>query len=295
MLSFLRNLFDRDRGRWDTAELARRLGVSDDQLRAIRPAYHRFQIPKRRGGMRTILAPEPALRQLQRRILRRVLARLKAHPACVGFERGHSIVTNAQPHAGKRVVIRLDIHDFFASTSARRVERYFRDIGWRKEPAALLTKLCTYEGGLPPGAPTSPRLANLVNYRVDARLEGLAHARHASYTRYADDLTFSSDEPMDEDGQPVRLTPIIAFTREVLAENGYRLHHGRKLRIMRTGDRQQVTGLVVNDRPQLPRPTRRWLRAVEHRLATGQPITLTPQQLAGWRALRGMIEAQRAR
>ena len=273
---------------YDVEELARRLDIPIDELKAVPVAYKRFTVRKRSGGTRTLLAPEPALKRTQRRILRRLLARLKTHPAATGFQKGHSIVTNALPHVGKAVVIRLDIRDFFPATHAKRVKKYFRKIGWNNEAATLLTRLCTWENGLPQGAPTSPRLSNLVNYRLDARLEGLAHSQGAAYTRYADDMTFSLAATNH------RVSSSIVFcAKRILRDFKYTLHMGKKLRIRRAHQQQRVTGLVVNNAPNLPRGTRRWLRAVEHRHATGRNATLTPAQLAGWKALQNMIATQR--
>jgi retron-type reverse transcriptase len=299
-------------GRLDVVELARRLGVTPDELRSVPIAYRQFQVSKRRGGTRTILAPADPLKAMQRRILRRLLRRLKAHPCVTGFERGHSIVTNALPHVGRDVVIKLDLKDFFSSTSAARVEAYFRRIGWDADAAALLARLCTHQGALPQGAPTSPRLSNLVNYRLDARLAALAESRQVSYSRYADDITLSGDAGDARDGSsnpppvgrtnpktferiesPGRINDLIHTIKTIVAEEGYVLHTGKKLRIARRGDRQLVTGIVVNEKPNLPRATRRRLRAVEHRLRTGRDATLTPAQLAGWRALQAMVENQR--
>lgn len=285
-------------------ELARRLDVPAAGLRAVRPAYREFRIPKRSGGTRQILAPEDSLKALQRRILRRLLARLRSHPAAHGFERGRSIVTNARAHVGRAVVVRMDLRDFFTATTAKRVRKYFRGIGWNRPAARLLTHLCTWEGGLPQGAPTSPRLSNLVNYRLDARLTGLATRKRlrdsfrtrrvvgtteigATYTRYADDLTFSF--PTDD---PTVIRYVIVVTKHIVGQEGYELHLRQKLQIRRRHDRQQVTGLVVNERADLPRSTRRWLRAVEHRADRDGRSTLTPEQLAGWQALRAMIEQQ---
>ncbi|MHC4949226.1 MAG: reverse transcriptase family protein, partial [Planctomycetota bacterium] len=258
-------------------------------LAAVDARYRAFDIPKRDGrGRRRILAPAPELKAVQRRILRRVLALLVAHPAATGFERGQSIVTNARRHAGRAVVVRLDIVDFFPSTTARRVHDFFRRVGWSREAARRLTDLCTRDGGLPQGAPTSPRLANLVNYRLDTRLARLADVCGAVYTRYADDLCFSTD---GDDGG--RVGRIITAAAMIAGDEHYRLHRRRKRHVRRRHQQQRVTGLVVNDRVGLPRTTRRRLRAIEHHLATGRPASLTEAQLAGWRALRSMIETQR--
>jgi RNA-directed DNA polymerase len=275
--------------RHDLDELARRLGLETAELRSLRAHYREFEIPKRSGGTRTILAPDPATKAVQRRILHRLLDRLPAHAAVHAYERGRSIVTNAVAHERAAVVLKLDLRDFFASTAASRVRRYFRVLGWDRETAKILVRLTTYEGGLPAGAPTSPRLANLVNVMLDARLAGLARREGATYTRYADDLTFSFAR---DDGAAVRR--VIRVARRILWAERYELHLARKLQVRRRWERQLVTGLVVNDRVAIPRDRRRWLRAVEHHLANGRPATLTPDALTAWHGLELMVERQAA-
>ena len=284
---------------YDIAELARRLDLPAQALKRQRPDYHLFTIAKANGGVRNIHAPSDALKQMQRTILRRLLARLAVHPAAHGFEKGRSIVTNAQAHVGKAVVLRMDIQNFFNSTGTSRVKKYFRAIGWNEPAAKLLVNLCTYQGSLPQGAPTSPRLSNLVNYVMDVRLTDLAASlsthsaayesgtASVAYTRYADDLTFSF---ATDDRQAVQLA--IYATKQFVGDLGYRLHQKKKLRIMRRHDRQIVTGLVVNDVVNLPRAVRRRLRAVEHHIKAGRAATLSLGQLAGWHAMENMIVKQ---
>lgn len=269
------------------ADLSGRLGVGAEDLGRIQVVYREFIIPKKSGGQRRIHAPVPALRTLQRKILCRVLGRLKCHPCATGFERGHSIVTNARVHAGRAVVIRMDLKDFFTTTTSLRVQDYFQRIGWNQAAAELLTRVCTHEGGLPQGAPTSPRLSNLVNIKLDARLAGLSAKLGAAYTRYADDLTFSFGED-----DPRAIHKLIDGVRRLARRAGYRVHRRKKFHIRRRHDRQVVTGLVVNQRARLARSRRRWLRAVEHRLALGRPASLTPAQMAGWRSFQRMVAAQ---
>lgn len=272
----------------DLDELSRRLGIEADLLRRVQPSYREFTLPKRSGGTRRISAPDETLRDLQRLVLRRVLDRLRAHPCATGFERGHSIVTNALPHVGRGIVLRTDIRDFFGSTSKKRVEKYFRKIGWNREAAGVLARLCTHNGGLPQGAPTSPRLANLVNYRLDAALYTAAARRGVVYTRYADDITLSSDAAHRD-----ALLLVLGFARHLARKHGYSLHGKKKTRLRRRHQRQTVTGLVVNnDRPRLPREVRRRLRAIEHQLGTRGTASLTPGELAGWKSLQFMIERQ---
>lgn len=290
------------------AELARRLGMEEAALRQVTPAYSEFTIAKRSGAPRRILAPSPELKAVQRRILRRLLPGLISHPAAHGFERWHSIVSNALPHVGQPAILCMDIRNFFEATSAKRINNYFYRLGWDKDASNLLERLCTYDGSLPPGAPTSPRLSNLVNYRLDARLTALASQNLpkalryrnprtgseivvpvplqgiANYTRYADDLTFSFW--LDDDRL---IHHVLWFARYIVADEGYELHFRKKLRIRRSHDQQRVTGLVVNRSLNLPQTTRRWLRACAHHLKTRRPCTLSPAQLAGWRALQAMI------
>ncbi len=271
----------------DLNELARRLGIEAELLRSVKPKYREFNIRKRSGGTRRILAPEKTLRDLQRLILRRVLRRLRAHPCATGFEKGHSIVTNALPHVRQDLVLRTDIRNFFESTSEKRVQKYFRKIGWNREAAATLTRLCTHNGGLPQGAPTSPRLSNLVNFPLDVALHKAAEQKGLAYTRYADDITFSGDA-----GRREALMKLLGFARHIARRLGYTLHGKKKTRIRRRHQRQLVTGLVVNDAPRLPRETRRRLRAIEHQLSTRGSASLSEQQLAGWRSLQAMIKSQ---
>ena len=270
-------------------ELARRLGMPADDLRAFSPRYRKVFIKKRAGGERQLLVPHKRTKELQRKLLDRVLRRLRAHDRAVGFERGRSIVHNALPHAGQSVVVHLDAVDFFPSTAADRLERYFRRIGWNKAAAELLVRLTTHDNGLPQGAPTSPRLSNLVNYLLDLQMTRLAERWKVQYTRYADDISFSF--PKD---YPRHVRGVIQKAGRILKVHGYQMHKRRKLHIRRQHQQQAVTGLVVNEQVNLPRWRRRQLRAVRHHLRTGQQATMSPAQLQGWDALESMIRKQAA-
>lgn len=281
-------LFDRGLG---LEELARRLDIRQEQFLAVDRSYHEFQIRKRSGKPRHIAAPNPELKKLQRKILRRLLARLAVHPQATGFQPGISFVDNARCHQSQTVVIKVDLVDFFPSIQRQSIEKYFRAIGWNRKTARLLAELTTYRDVLPQGAPTSPRLSNLVNYLLDARLAGLASKYQSVYTRYADDITFSLG-PGDHD-----IHRLVKNILRIVRDHQYQPHIGRKFDVRRSHQRQVVTGLVVNDRANLPREKRRWLRAVEHRMnarnsggALGPSPTLTAKQLQGWQSLRKMID-----
>ncbi len=287
-MGFLSKLFGKsapDSGK-GVDELARRLATTPEALQKIPLDYRELRLPKKDGTPRILHAPADPLKTLQRTLLRKLLSRLAAHPAAMGFERGHSIVTNAAPHVGASLILKMDLRDFFTRTTATQVRDYFRAIGWNTEAANLLVKLTTHNGGLPQGAPTSPRLSNLLNCKLDARLFALALKFDAVYTRYADDMTFSLRTP---DKERMRVASLIRFTKQITKEHGYTLHQDKKLQIRRRHDRMLVTGIVVNQKLDLPRETRRKLRAIRHHLKTGRTATHNESQLKGWDALHQMI------
>jgi retron-type reverse transcriptase len=272
LLSGLSKLFGKRQR--TVAELARWLDTPEKELRewlTSSPAwargydYSRFTIPKRRGGSRTIDAPGENLKALQRKILHKLLNPLSPHPAATGFVPGHSIVDNARPHVGRGVVINLDLADFFPSVAARHVEQIFRAMNWDAEAATILARICTLDGRLPQGAPTSPALSNLVCRRLDARLSALAEHFNGHYTRYADDLTFSGDTLVPK-GQkdPKSVAWLLARARHVVEDEGFEVNE-KKVRVQRRNTAQVVTGIVVNDKASTPRAERRRLRAVLHR------------------------------
>lgn len=276
--------------RFDLDELARRLDLTPRELELLHPTYRHVAIPKQRGGQRQLAIPNPKLKATQRLILRRLLAKLRTHHTATGFQPGTSIANNAAAHVGMAVVIKMDLIDFFPATSAQRIEAYFQRIGWTPEAAALLSRLTTHDGGLPQGAPTSPRLSNLVNVVMDAQIERWVAYRRGVYTRYADDITISF--PKD---YPKRIRGTIQHVRRAAKAHGYTIHTRGKLRVVRRHQQQRVTSLVVNDKVNLTREKRRWLRAVEHRLRTTGQASLTPQQLAGWQSLQHMVKTQQDR
>ena len=308
ILKAIARLFDRGRS---VNELARWLDLPKDQLedwtlgrppepRGREYYYHRFTIPKRHGGQREIDAPSDALKALQRRVLHRLLNPLPLHPAATGFARGRSIVTNALPHANKGVVINLDLADFFHSISAERVNRSFRGLGWDKESSRILTNICTHQGQMPQGAPTSPALSNLVCRRLDTRLVTLAARYDGHYTRYADDITISYPQlrsarrSIGKSGVKSVTRRLLAVIRKIIEDEGFKIQRKKHVRIQRAHQRQTATGLVVNTRVNLHRAFRRTVRAAEHRDRVGRLDATGKTRLCGWQALRTMVEKQRA-
>lgn len=221
-------------------------------------SYRHFEIPKRRGGTRTITTPRKNLKTLQRSLLQVLTHLFPRHKCAVGFERGESVVSHAKVHAGKRWVYIVDLQDFFPSITRSRVYGMLRSKPFEaSEPLArYLSNLVTYDGVLPQGAPTSPILANLLCRRMDARLFRWARDRGLSYTRYADDLAFSTNrvEFREKDRAEIR---------KIIEDEGFQVHP-EKQKLMPWYGRQFVTGLVVNEKPNVPRSTIRNLRALLH-------------------------------
>jgi retron-type reverse transcriptase len=268
------------------ADLAARLKTKPEALLAFTPGYSKFTKPKRSGGVRTLFAPNPQTKALQKLVLRHVIGASRVHHAAFAYERGRGIKQHAAMHANKAVVVGLDIEDFFPSTRAQWIRDYFLAIGWDEQAAGVLTTITTYEGGLPQGAPTSPKLSNLVNFLLDKRLEGLGKRFGATYSRYADDIAFSFETDNNEE-----VKWLVHHAVNIIWDCGYKPHMKKKLMIRREHQRQLVTGLVVNfGSPRVSRETKRWLRAVEHRMQQGGEATLSPTQLASWKAFIASIE-----
>ena len=141
-----------------------------------------------------ISAPNKTMQSIQATINSRILSPVTMiHPAAVGFRNGHSVVDNANPHLGKRYVLKMDIHDFFFSIRSPRVKKTFEKIGYPENVSKVLGTLCCLHRHLPQGAPTSPSLSNIVGHEMDRKLAALAAEYGLAYTHYADDLTFSGD------------------------------------------------------------------------------------------------------
>src|SRR5581483_7153280 len=136
-------------------------------------------------------APAPELKAVQRRIAKKLLQTHPLHDACNGYRAGKSIVSNAVPHLDKDFVLNIDIKDFFTTISSKRVLGLFCSMGYSEETSYLLARLCTREGALPQGAPSSPDIANLICRRMDHRLSQFCKRREWHYTRYCDDITIS--------------------------------------------------------------------------------------------------------
>ncbi len=236
--------------------------------------YRIFRIQKRGGGERTISAPRTFLKAVQYYILRFILHKQPVSDFATGFVRGKGIVHNARLHTGLPFLLNVDLRDFFGSVTSSQVRGEFLKIGFPVMVADSLAHLCTFGGSLPQGAPTSPALSNLVFADVDQRVADLASVRAMGYSRYADDMTFSSLRPIPRH--------FLGELDRTLQGHGFRLNP-EKTRFAGPGQARYVTGLVVNVRPQVDRQTRRRMRAMFHQ-ASMNPGRFTDRanELLGW-------------
>ena len=227
--------------------------------------YHSWLLPKKKGGSREISAPVSYLKAVQRRLLDELFSKVTLHQCATGFRPNYSIKDNALPHVGKRVVVNVDISGFFQNTSLSIIRSAINrslPLDASLSVRRLMFDICTRAGGLPTGAPTSPAIANIGLIHFDNAISKACLKHDITYTRYADDLTFSGDDP----------GKILPYVEEWLERFGYKLDR-KKTNFFRRGRRQVVTGLVVNDKVSVPRATRRKLRAALHNLkAKGKDV-----------------------
>lgn len=262
-------------------------------------------LEKTSGKGRLLEMPKRRLKAIQRRLLHEILDQIPPHEAAHGYRRNRSIVTFAQPHVRKAMVLRFDLQEFFPSIQPSRVHALFRAAGYPAAVARLLTGLCTNtappevlaavpqrktlrqddDSGplyrwphLPQGAPTSPALANLCAYRLDCRLNGLARALGGTYTRYADDLAFSGGENLE---RCVRRLQVQVC--RIALEEGFSVQI-RKTRFMRRGVRQQIVGVVVNERLNVRRKDYDSLKAILHNCSRFGPSSQNREDRPDFRA-----------
>lgn len=270
----------------------------------LRHYHYRWKV-KRAGEQRLLEAPKQRLKSIQRRLLSGLLDRIPPHEAAHGFRVHRSIKTFAAPHVGQRIVLKLDLADFFPSIRHAQIVALFRTLGYSESVVLSLAGLCTnsapsdaWDGAprgwtrearwksealylrphLPQGAPTSPALANLCAFGLDCRLAGLAGSASATYTRYADDLAFSGGHNFERNAA--------RFYRHVCAivlEEGFSVNY-RKTRFMRRAMRQRLAGVVVNEKTNITRADFDDLKAILHNCLLHGPVSQNRDQIADFRA-----------
>ena len=232
--------------------------------------YTVFEIRKRAGGRRKISGPVTPLKLIQRKLNQVLQAVYRSRGPVHGFVHGRSIKSNAEAHKGCRLVLNIDLTDFFPSIHFGRVKGLLQSKAYQlpEQVALVLAQICCHEKALPVGAPTSPVVANMVCAPLDAELLVFARQHHCFYTRYADDITFSTDRP--------GFAPAVAYRddtshdwiigdelKRILKRNTFRINEA-KSRVFGKNSRQEITGLVVNSRTNVKRRVVRQVRAMLH-------------------------------
>jgi RNA-directed DNA polymerase len=253
-------------------ELCRFLKTSFFQVEAIinNPVYTDYKIKKKKGGDRQIFAPDKQLKAIQKRLN----YFLQAYYLCVKPKEVHgfvvhphylgtycNIVENAKVHTQKKFVLNIDLKDFFPSITARQVKQVFTSpyFNFSEQLATALTLLVTYQGKLPIGAPTSPVISNFVCHQLDSDLIKFCRDNQLTFSRYADDLTFSSNTEIDN-----QTTQVII---NLITKNNFEINE-KKLRLKTSNRKQTVTGLTVNEKVNVDRKLLKKIRAMLHDFKT---------------------------
>lgn len=240
--------------------------------------YKRFKVAKKSGGFRLISAPMPRLKKAQHYVLEEILNKVETHPKANGCVIGKSILTNAAPHVNKAVVINQDLKNFFPTITYNRIKGVFKSFGYSEQVAVIFALLCSepkildvsllgenyfaQRGNrfLPQGSPCSPAITNVLCKKMDFRLDGIAKKYGFNYSRYVDDITFSADNE-----QFKNITAILKYSRKIVKDESFVLHPD-KLRIMKRHQRQEVTGVVVNEKTNVNKKSLKRFRALLHHI-----------------------------
>ena len=227
--------------------------------------YKEFDIPKRTGGTRRITAPTGKLKDVQK-CISVLVAPYYQVPNCVhGFAEGKSVASNASMHTAKNYVLNIDLKDFFPTITYTRVVKSLKELGFNDEVSDIIARLCTIpmwdeqiqmlRNSLPQGSPSSPLLSNIVCSTLDQRLSVLAKRYGLTYSRYADDITFSSNHSVyAKDGE------FFKEFEDIVRSSGFKINE-KKTRLQKRGSRQEVTGIIVGEKINTYRQFTKNLRA----------------------------------
>ena len=212
--------------------------------------YRHFSIPKSNGQARNIDEPLPDLKFVQSWILHNILEKCAVSDYAKAYLKGRTLKHNARFHRAQKVVVTMDIKNFFPSISVKDITEIFQNMGYFHDLSCFLAHLCCYNNVLPQGAPTSPYLSNLRMTTLDDKISEYTYEKSIRYTRYADDLTFSGD-----------FNPhfLISNISKFVYNEGFCINP-QKTRIARSNTRQEVTGIIVNSHMQLSKEKRKLIR-----------------------------------
>lgn len=241
---------------YDSLQLSGFLGIERKALFKLVKSgctdeYKLITIKKKNGKSRLLQAPSAYLKYSQRKILTAILSKLPVSQYATAYKKGVGLSANAAPHVGKRYLLKIDITDFFGNIRFEQVySAAFNTSFFPKNIGYMLTAICCYKDALPQGAPTSPALSNLVMKNFDNNIGNWCKSHGISYTRYCDDMTFSSDKP---------LYNVFIKAKKMLDNMGFDINE-KKTCFITNAARQSVTGLTVNEKISISREYKRALR-----------------------------------
>lgn len=229
----------------NTYHLSNILGIKWKDLKNIinnsDKLYYNFSISKKSGGKRIISMPNKELLIVQKKIQEKILDNVIIHKNAFGFVKNKSIIDNAKMHLNKEMILNMDLKDFFPSIHRGRVFYIFKNIcNYDNNTSYCLTKLTTYKNSIPQGAPTSPVISNIVAFMLDVRLSKIADKFNINYTRYADDITFSGNKENINKS-------LLKIVNDIIEGCGFKVNK-KKTRFASYAGRQEVTGLIVNNK-----------------------------------------------
>jgi RNA-directed DNA polymerase len=262
----------------DEAALLAHLELGPRELKKIwwyrHQMYRRFPVAKGKGKSRFITAPDRRLKILQSKLAPLLDQIYRVRNPVHGFVTDRSVKTNAAAHGRRRHVVNLDLSDFFPTITESRIRGLLRSLSIGERVADIIARLCCCNGQLPQGAPTSPVLSNMICYRLDSELLRIAKAARAIYTRYADDITFSTYQPpslLFQGPLPAagRFSPdlFVPAVTSAFKGNGFTIHPD-KTHYADRNSRRIVTGVKINAGLNVDRRYVRKIRAIMHSIET---------------------------
>jgi RNA-directed DNA polymerase len=245
-------------------ELATQIDIKVDFLKSLleknnlEENYHEFYIDKNNGKKRKILSPNDSLKLIHKKLNKRIFSNFSEFKSVHGFVKNKNIKTNASKHLRKKIVLKVDIENYFESINIKMISQSLssKPFLYSNEMAQLISRLCSYKGFLPQGAPTSPNLSNIVFDKIDKELFEYAGKSGFTYTRYADDLTFSTNQTFIDQS-------FVDGIQLIIGRYHFKLNEF-KTKIKRWTIPLEVTGIIVNDRLNVRRKYLKSIRAILH-------------------------------
>jgi len=242
----------------------------------IEQHYKSKTIKKKNGTNRFLSCPSTEIKALQSWILRNILDKIPLDHSATAFRKGFNLKNNVEKHLKNNFIIKIDIKDFFDSIPSLRVYTFFKSLGYNKFIAFLLTKICSYNNCLPQGGVTSPTLSNIICTNMDRRIIGYLSKRNVTYTRYADDMIFSSNKSGI-------IFKAIEFVKKIIKQENFVINE-EKFKVIRPGDKRLITGLIINDNNEIRigKERKKFLRAMIYNFVNNKSDNVN--QIKGWLA-----------